>query len=80
MEAVRKIINANLLAPIINLPWTAEDMQVEVIVMPVNDTAESAHRSGASLKGCLKAYADRTLAEKEKHAWEDYVAAKYGTL
>ena len=37
MEAVRTVINANLLSPIINLPWESKNMQVEVIVMPLNE-------------------------------------------
>ncbi len=80
MEAVRKIVNASLLAPIINLPWKAKGLQVEVIVMPVNDTTESAHSSGTSIKGCLKAYANIALTEQEKHAWKEHAAEKYGAL
>ena len=37
MEAVRTVINAGLIAPIINLPWKSKNIQVEVIVMPVNE-------------------------------------------
>ncbi len=80
MEAVRKIVDASLLASVISLPWKVKDLRVEVIVMPVNDTAESAHCSGVSLKGCLKAYANTALMEQEKHAWEEHAVEKYDTL
>jgi len=36
MEAIRKIINAEMITPIIDLPWTTKGLQVEVIVFPVN--------------------------------------------
>ena len=36
MEVVRTIVNADLITPIINLPWKSKNMQVEVIVMPLN--------------------------------------------
>ena len=41
MEAVRTVVNANVITPIINLPWKSKNMQVEVIVMPLNEIAEN---------------------------------------
>jgi len=38
MEAVRKVVSANVITPIIDLPWKSKNMQVEVIVMPLNET------------------------------------------
>ena len=36
MEVARKIVSADMLTPIIDLPWVANGEQVEVIVFPVN--------------------------------------------
>ena len=36
MEAIRKIVSADMLTPIVSLPWK-KDMQVEVIIMPIED-------------------------------------------
>jgi hypothetical protein len=36
MEAVRKVVKASVLTPIIDLPWQSGNMQVEVTVMPLN--------------------------------------------
>ena len=79
MEAVRKIVNAGILAPIIDLPWKAKDMRVEIIVMPVGETAENDGAQAVSLKGRLKEYANASLVGKERQAWENHVSEKYGT-
>ena len=34
MEAVRKIVDVDMLSPIVNLPWK-RNMQVEIIIMPI---------------------------------------------
>ena len=81
MDAIRKIVNADTLAPIIDLPWKSKDLQVEVIVMPLNE--ETAHRTtsiGKKLKGCLKEYANPALLEREQYAWENNITEKYGTI
>ncbi len=80
MEAIRKIVRAELLAPIIELPWKSRDMQVEVIVIPVDETTINADTSDKSLKGSLKKYADPALLEKEESAWKNHIVEKYGTL
>ena len=41
MEAVRTVVNANVITPIINLPWKSKNMQVEVIVRPWNEVTEN---------------------------------------
>lgn len=79
MEAVRKILNIDVLQPIIDLPWKSSNMQVEVIIMPLNEVPrERLTTSGKSPKGCLKAYANSALREKELCAWENSIAEKYG--
>ena len=79
MEAIREIMRADMLLPIINLPWKSKDMQVEVIVMPVEE--ENRRKIDfKKLKGRLKEYANPALWEKEQHAWEDSIVEKYGNI
>jgi len=79
MEAVRKIVNAEVLTPIIDLPWKSKGMQVELIVMPFYE--KTSHRAiSKNLKGCLKEYANPTLWEKESYAWENHIVEKYGII
>jgi len=77
MEAVRTIMNINTLAPIINLPWKSENMQVEVIVLPVRKPIKKHITLDRTLKGRLKRYANPALLEKESSAWENHIAEKY---
>ena len=79
MEAVRTIVNADALAPIIDLPWATRDLQVEVIVIPrAKETTRQQEVSVESLAGCLNAYANPALWEKEQYAWEENIMEKYG--
>jgi hypothetical protein len=81
MELVRKTISANILASIMDLPWTLKDLQVEVIVIPqVKETTQHQEVSIESMEGCLKEYANPALWEKEKHAWENNILEKYGNI
>jgi hypothetical protein len=36
MEAIRKIVSVDMLSPIVCLPWK-RDMQVEVIILPIEE-------------------------------------------
>jgi len=81
MEIVRKIVRADVLLPIIDLPWASRDLQVEVIVIPqVKETSRLREVSVDSLEGCLKEYANPALWEKEQYAWEDNIMEKYGHI
>ena len=81
MEAIREIVSAETLSPIINLPWKSKGLQVEVIVVPYfKEKYQRREVSVESLEGCLRAYANPALWEKEKHAWENHVAEKYGNI
>ena len=90
MEFVRQIVDSNNLEPFINLPPSFHDVQVEVIVLPVeikntNLTASSSFPSQDtfikpvkhSAFGRLKAYANRSLIQYEEGAWEKAAAEKY---
>jgi hypothetical protein len=75
LEAVRKIIDARRLAPIIELPEHMRGSRVELIILAL--PAETAERESRSMKGALHAYANPALAELEKTAWGSAVAEKY---
>jgi hypothetical protein len=88
MEFVRQIVNSNSLTSVLNLPPSFHDVQVEVIVLPVNDktltSASSPSNSDKLLKpvkhsafGRLKAYANPSLIPEEKGAWERATAEKH---
>jgi len=74
MEAIRTIVSTDILSPVIDLPWTSKNTRLEVIVMPLASPANRRTVSGKSPKGCLKAYANPTLWEKEQYAWENNTA------
>ena len=44
MEMLRKIVSADMLTPIFDLPWASRGAQVEVIVLPVYDTDRQAQQ------------------------------------
>ena len=46
METVRKVVSADILAPVIDLPWASKGLQVEVIVIP--QAKETSRRREAS--------------------------------
>jgi hypothetical protein len=87
MEFVRQIVDSNTLASILDLPPSFHDVQVEVIVLPIDDkknslkAASSISGSGVSVKhttyGRLKAYANPSLIPEEESAWERATAEKY---
>ena len=79
MEAVRKIVNADMLAPIVDLPWISKGLQVEIIVIPLIKEP-SQQVSVDSLEGCLKEYANPALWEQEQYAWEYNIIEKYGHI
>ena len=79
MEAIRLTINSARLTPIINLPKILRDREVEIIVMPKSDD-ENERRFDTerkSMMGCLSQYANPSLIEQEKDAWEQAANEKY---
>ena len=81
MDVVRTTVSADKLLPIINLPWATKNLQVELIVIPINEkTTQQQKVSVESLEGCLKEYANPALWEKEKYAWEEHIVEKYGHI
>jgi len=74
MEFVRQIVNGNALEPVLTLPPSFHDVQVEVIVLPVGVSTKTVKHSAF---GRLKAYANPSLIPEEKGAWEKAAAEKY---
>ena len=83
MEAIRLTLNSAQLAPIIDLPASLQDREVDIIVLPhhgearIATKAENGRRSVKSLKGILKHYANPDLVKLEKDAWAQAAAEKY---
>ena len=90
MEFIRQIVDSSALTSILDLPPSFQDVQVEVIVLPVDGKKNNLKASslvsgsGVSLKdvkhtayGRLKAYANPSLIQEEKGTWERAVAEKY---
>ena len=85
MEFVRQIVNSNALEPVLTLPPSFHDVQVEVIVLPVDNMrvgfsaplGDSPKPVKHSAFGRLKAYANPALIPEEKGAWEKAAAEKY---
>jgi hypothetical protein len=88
MDFVRQVVNSNSLTSVLNLPPSFHDVQVEVIVLPINDktltVASSFSGSVDNIKpvkhsafGRLKAYSNPSLIPEEKGAWEKAAAEKY---
>ena len=79
MEAVRKIVDADILAPVMDLPWKTKNMQVEVIVFPFIEEMKPRDAMDKNLKGCLKEYANSDIWEKEASIWKNHAIEKYAT-
>ena len=79
MEAVRKIVDADIIAPFMDLPWKTKNMQVEIIVFPFTETMKPRAATDKNLKGCLKEYANTDIWEKENSIWENHAIEKYAS-
>ena len=79
MEAIRTIINSARLAPIIDLPLTLLDREVEVIVRPKPERPKYLPHDSEreSMMGCLREYANPALREMEEGVWERAAVEKY---
>jgi hypothetical protein len=89
MDFVRQIVDGSILTSILDLPPSFQDVQVEVIALPVDkknnlNAAYSVSGSDISINpvkhsayGRLKAYANPSLIPEEEGAWERAAAEKY---
>jgi hypothetical protein len=79
MEVIRKIMHAQQLLPIMQIPPQMQNSRVEVTVLPVFETKKTAHTVN-SMKGYLKQYANPSLIAEEKNAWTANLKEKYGNF
>lgn len=82
MNFVRKVTHSDTLKHIVDLPENLRNQDVELIILPL--PTSSSHQasplpsiSGASVKGALRHYANQSLLEHEKDAWEKGVQEKH---
>ena len=79
MEAIRKIVSVDILSPIISLPWK-KDMQVEVIIIPIEEQTVSFEYSKApkttklsdKFRGVFSKEAGESFMEHTKNMREEW--------
>ena len=79
MEAIRKIVDADKLSAIVELPNSMKNKKVEVIILPTTDNAK-VKNPVKSIKGILNKYANPDLVSQEKGAWSKAAVQKHGNL
>jgi len=82
MQTIRMTMNSARLAPIMDLPVTLQDREVEIVVFPARATPTQEKPSDekgnvGSIMGILKEYANPALRKLEKGAWERAAVEKY---
>ena len=75
MEAVRKIVSVGMLSPIVNLPWQ-KDMQVEMIIFPIEEQPISAVSETTKLsdkfRGVFSKEAGKSFMEHTQNMREEW--------
>jgi thiamine pyrophosphate-dependent acetolactate synthase large subunit-like protein len=76
MEAIRKIVNGDRLAAVVDIPKSFQNKQVELIILPVDEKSreKTPHKSSY---GILKKYANPALITSEDGAWNAAANEKY---
>ena len=79
MQTIRMTMNSARLAPIMDLPVTLQDREVEVIILPKSEEQKDQPPKSvvSSIKGILKHHANPALRELEEGAWERAAVEKY---
>ncbi|MDR1918781.1 MAG: hypothetical protein LBQ65_03925 [Tannerellaceae bacterium] len=78
MKTIRKIMDADQLLSVMDIPQQFYSSKVEVTIRPL-PKPEAPLRKNESMMGFLKDYANPALVEQEKNAWELHLKEKYGT-
>ena len=65
MEVVRKIVNAEMLLPFIDLPWASKGSEVEVFVFPINNTPACADKRTTDIDMSFGGWADMDKTTEE---------------
>ena len=79
METLRLTMNSARLVPIMDLPESLLDREVDVIVRPKLELPEDRPpvSERKSMMGCLREYANPAMWELEKEAWAQAAVEKY---
>jgi len=77
MEFVRQVISGRDLGEVLTLPPSFHEIQVEVIVLPINSPSTSTQSVKHSAYGRLKAFANPALIPEEQTAWEKAAVEKH---
>jgi len=66
MEAIRKIVSADLMKPVIDLPWATKGSKVEIIVFPVNqDIPSIVEKNTSDIDASFGSWADMDKTTEE---------------
>ena len=75
MSFYRQIIDSEKLSSFLTLPSALRDRRVEIIVLPLQYEPDAPTRNSSF--GALQQYANPSLREEEKTAWEISVRERY---
>jgi hypothetical protein len=76
MDAIRKIVDSDVLRSFIKIPTSLKNRKVEIIILPVDDIVRDTSKK-RSAYGILKEYANPELSAIEPSAWQDAMKTKY---
>lgn len=79
MDFVRKVVNSNVLADIIEIPEQLKNKRVEIIILPYDnvDNADNVSiRKAKKARGLLQKYRNKELQSLENTAWAKAVIPK----
>jgi hypothetical protein len=76
---VRRIVNSNVLAGVIDIPESLKNKKVEVLVFSLEDNTITASKNEKpkQAKGLLAQYKNTALIDKESSAWAEAVTEKH---
>ncbi len=76
MNYISKRINSSFFKGIFNLPPSLRDKEVEVLIMPIEET-EKVSNGSESMLGILNEFSNPLKIENESTAWNNFVKEKY---
>jgi hypothetical protein len=74
MKFIRKVVNSDILADIMEVPEELRGKKVEIIVLPYENMEDvDSKEQKRRLRGALSKYKNEKLIEKENEAWASAV-------
>ncbi|WP_313165490.1 hypothetical protein [Sedimentibacter sp.] len=77
MQFVRKIANSNVLAGLIDIPEELKNKEVEIIILPYDNSTQTYIGNKKNVRGALSKYRNEELKVKENEAWADATVEKH---